>query len=127
MPVALAITRWVLMLLLVAAGLLYLNSTVYSFWVAGGPPTDIPNAWRHRGAVHFGFSVALIATAVLVFRIVRAGQKINRSRPVVVWLIVLAVSLGYAPVKKLLQVDKCLDSGGEWNERGYACHKEKNT
>lgn len=115
------IIRWVLLLGLIAMGLLYLNSTAYSLWAAGGPPTEVPHAWLNRALVHFGFSVAFIFTGIMCFKALKNGFYLKKSKLLKYWLITLLIVLGYPQLREFYLVDKCLDSGGAWSKRHFEC------
>lgn len=117
------ILRWILLLGLTAFGMLYLNSTVYSLWAAGGPPTEVPNAWLHRSLVHFGFSVALITTGIFFFRALRKGYIYKGSKAWGIWIVIITISLGGPPLREFVQIDSCLDSGGKWSKKHHECQR----
>jgi hypothetical protein len=117
------ITRWIALIGFIGFGLLYLNSTVYSLWAAGGPPTEVPKAWEHRALVHFGFSVALFATAVFTFKVLKPGFSFKGTKIFYVWVTIIAVAIGYPPIKEVFLVDACLDSGGKWSEKHFDCQR----
>jgi hypothetical protein len=52
--------RWAVLLVALVGAAIYLNSTLFSIWVAGGPPTPHPEAWVHRAEVHACTAVALV-------------------------------------------------------------------
>ncbi len=123
MDTAKNITRWIALLGLIGFGLLYLNSTVFSLWAAGGPPTEVPNAWLHRALVHFGISVALFATGVFLFKLLKPGFSSKGKKIVYVWFVIMAIAIGYPPTKEFILVDACLDSGGKWSEKHFDCQR----
>jgi hypothetical protein len=116
------ITRWVLLLSLIGIGLLYLNSTAYSLWAAGGPPTETSKAWLNRALVHFGFSVAFIFTGIMCFSGLQKGFNFKGSKLFRIWLITLVIVLGYPQLREFYLVDSCLDSGGAWSKRHFECN-----
>ena len=111
------------MVCLIGLSLLYLNSTAYSLWAAGGPPTEVPNAWLHRALVNFGYSISLFAGAILAFKVLKTGFSINKSKSVYIWLLIIASALVYPQAKEYLLIDSCLDSGGKWSEQYFECQK----
>ena len=117
------VSRWILLLLLISIGLLYLNSTFYSLWAAGGPPTEVPQAWINRAIVHFGLSIFFILTGVMCFVALKKGFKLKKSKYFLFWVLAVSVALGYPQVREFLKVDSCLDSGGSWDERKFECIK----
>jgi hypothetical protein len=123
MDTAKNILRWIALLGLIGLGLLYLNSTMFSLWAAGGPPTEVPNAWLYRALVHFGFSVALFATAIFIFKVLKPGFSFKDKKIQYIWLVVIAVTIGYPPIKKFILIDSCLDSGGKWSPDHFECQR----
>jgi hypothetical protein len=117
------IIRWFLTLGFIALGLIYLNSTIFSTWAAGGPPTKHPHAWAQRALVHFGFCVSFIATGVMAFIGLRRDFNWRKSKYKYIWLILLLLSLGYPKAREWLLIDKCLDSGGAWSSEYFECKK----
>ena len=120
------VLRWGYLLGFVALGLVYLNSTIFSLWAAGGPPTEAPNAWFHRALVHFGFAVTSFATGFFIFRVLKAGYILRGSKARRVWLLIVVVALGWPPLKKSIEIDSCLDLGGIWTQTHHEC-EEPNT
>ena len=116
--------RWALLLLFVVASLFYLNSAAYCAWVSGGPPTDYPEFWLQRSVVHFGFSVASGATGVVLFLVLGAAKRRRRIIYLSVGLAVIAVALLWPHLREFLNQDKCLDSGGAWDEKSFVCLHE---
>lgn len=94
-------------------GLFYLNSTFFNLWLASGPPTDVPNAWLHRALVHFGFSLALFATAIFGYKSLNKGFSFKKSKALYIWLVIVLLSIVVPPIKKSIQIDRCLDTGGK--------------
>ena len=123
MDTAKNITRWIALLGLIGFALLYLNSTAFSLWAAGGPPTEAPKAWLHRALVQFGFSVALFSTAIFIFKVLKPGFSFKGKRIHYVWAAIVAVALGYPPIKEFFLIDACLDSGGKWSEKHFDCQR----
>jgi hypothetical protein len=117
------IIRWLLPLGLIALGLLYLNSTFFSAWVAGGPPNDYPHAWAQRALIHFGFSISLVASGLMAFVSLRTDFKWKVSKYKYLWLLILLIGLGYPKVREWVLIDKCLDSGGAWSYQYFECRK----
>ena len=66
----------------------------------GGPPTEAPKAWLHRALVHYGFSVALFATAIFIFKVLKPEFSFKGKIIHYVWVAVVAVALSYPPIKE---------------------------
>jgi len=103
------ILRWLLLIGLIFLGLLYFNSAFYSWWASWGPPTDYPKAWEHRGLSHFGFGLASIATAIMVFVSLKKGFSLKSSKFKYVWLMVVVAIFIYPKSIEWLEIDRCLD------------------
>ena len=114
------IFRVVLTLIFVAAGLICLNQSMASFWVAGGPPTDFPNAWYQNGII-WGWR----GLALLVFGIFLQFKWQSLRTSWLVKLITAIVILGvlYPYVREQLLIDSCLDGGGAWSTQHFDCKK----
>lgn len=117
------VLRWVCLLGFVALGFIYLNSTLFSLWAAGGPPTEAPNAWFHRALVHFGFAITSFVSGFFIFRVIKVGYVYRGSRAWRVWLLIVVVALGWPPLKKFLEIDSCLDLGGRWTQTLHECEE----
>jgi hypothetical protein len=100
-------------------GLWILNYSFYSFWIAGGPPTNYPEIWYQEGIINGWRAVAVLAVAIMVqFR----WSTLRRSW--VSWALVLAIILGlsYPYMREQMLIDKCLDGGGAWDDKYFRCH-----
>lgn len=123
MDTAKNIARWIALIGLIGFALLYLNNIAYSLWAAGGPPTEVPKAWLHRVLVHFGFAVALFATAIFVFKVLKPGYSFKGKKILYIWFVIVAVAIGYPSIKEFFSIDTCLDSGGKWSEKHFDCQR----
>jgi len=117
------IARWMLLLSFISVGLLYLNSTFYSLWVAGGPPTQVPSVWLHRASVHLGFSVALFATGIFFFKSFKKGLVFTGTKAWSIWLLIILICLGWPALNKSIKIDSCLDLGGKWSQKNHECQR----
>jgi len=115
------IAKWILLLGFIGGALLYANSSFYSAWVSGGPPNDYPHAWAQRAIIHFGYAIALFSTGIMAFVALGRNFKFKASKLKYVWIIVLLLSLGYPECREFVLIDKCLDSGGAWDESHFEC------
>jgi hypothetical protein len=114
-----AIARWAVLLIGIGLGFAHLNSAAYSWWAAGGPPTSIPAAWKHRAFAHFCFAMTAISFAFALFRTLRPSLRADR----VVW-ISLAVGAAFwagPSAAEIIEVDRCLDAGGCWSRAAFRC------
>jgi hypothetical protein len=115
--------QWCAPLGLIALGVLYLNSALYSAWISGGPPNNYSIAWAHRALVHFGFSLSFLFSGPMVFAALKNGLNFWRSKYKYAWFLVVFVSLAYPQAKEYFLIDSCLDRGGQWNELHFECKK----
>ena len=115
------IIRWILLIVCVALGLLYLNSAAFSTWAAGGPPTEVPGAWINRAHIHLSFSISIIMTGILLFLSIKEDFKYKKSKYLKVWLIIVPIVLSYPKLIEFYLVDSCLDSGGSWSKKEFKC------
>jgi len=113
--------RWTILILAVAGGLFLLNSAFFCAWVSGGPPNDYPKKWLHQSYIYFGYSGALIATGIMGF--VGLKEQFNWKKSIVfyLWIPFTIYCLAGPIIRKQTLIDKCLDSGGKWDESHFAC------
>jgi hypothetical protein len=111
--------RWTILLVALLVAAIYLNSALFSVWVAGGPPTPYPEAWAHRALVHACTAGALVLAGIAAFRGIGAFPRIG-SIPLLLGLAALAV-LAFPRFREFLLIDSCLDSGGRWEEAAFQC------
>lgn len=112
--------RIVLSVLLISYGLLILNHSFYSFWIAGGPPNKYPDAWYQQGIISGWRAIALI---VIGFFCQFRWQKLKSS--IFSWFVFIVVILGfvYPYAREQWLIDTCLDSGGKWSSEYFNCEK----
>lgn len=113
--------RWGVLGVSVVGGLILLNSAFYCAWVSSGPPTDYPKAWEQQSYLHFGYSGALIATGIMCFVGLREKFKWKKSITFYLWMLFVIYCLAGPWVRKQILIDKCLDSGGKWDESHFSC------
>ncbi len=106
-------------------GLLYLNGAAYSWWASWGPPTEYPELFQHQAITRFGLSVALFATAPLLFIVFKNRFNLAASKYKYWWLVILVIALGGSYLRVLLLQDSCLDSGGSWQVSKLRCQHEQ--
>ena len=110
----------VLALSIVGAAL-YLNGAIFSAWVSGGPPNDYPEAWAHRALLNLCFSIAVLLGGIVAFRVIGSFPKIGVLTAVLGILALTFLAIPYG--RAFLDSDRCLDSGGRWNELYYRCER----
>ena len=113
------IIRWGGLIGAIIMAALYLNSSIYSAWVSGGPPNEYPEAWAHRALMHLCFSGAFLLAGVAIFRVAGSFPSVGRISFALGVAALLIASTPY--VRALLDSDSCLDSGGRWNYEEYRC------
>jgi len=115
------VTRWAILLVTLAVAALYLNSALFSAWVAGGSPNPFPEAWEHRALVHACSAASLVLAGIACFRGIGAFPRVGWL-PLLLGLAAL-VLLAVPKFREFLLIDSCLDSGGRWKEREFRCQK----
>jgi hypothetical protein len=115
--------RWFLSAGLIVLGSIYLNSAFFSTWAAGDSLTRRPHAWEQRALLHCGYSVGLIATGIMALIGLKTNYNWRKSKYKYIWLILLLLSLGYPKAREWILIDKCLDSGGQWDIEYFECRK----
>jgi hypothetical protein len=114
-----SIARWTVLFLGIGLALVYLNSAAYSWWASWGPPTNIPDAWRHRAFAHFCLAMTAISFAFALFRTL--GPSLRADRVVWISLAVGAAFWAGPSAAGFIEVDRCLDAGGCWNRGAFRC------
>lgn len=123
-PLAVRAVRWVrwgALVLFGAAALVFLNSALYSAWVAGGPPAQFKAAWEHRALQQLCRAFAFVLFAVSAFWSLTVPLRV-RPLTLLVLLVGLAVLLVPA-TRELMLIDACLDSGGRWGGATFVCER----
>lgn len=105
-------------IILILCGLLLLNHSFYSFWLADGPPTEYPHSWYHQGIISGNRAISLILFGILV-QFSWSNLKISW----LFWLSILLILLGlvYPFIREQVLIDSCLDSGGSWQKIYFSC------
>lgn len=116
------IIRWILLVTMIFFALFHLNGSFFSYWAAGGPPTDFPNVWRHQGLVRFGYSIASFCVGMIFFKTFKKGFSFRKNKMIFVWFTIFIMSLSWPPIKQFIDIDSCLDNGGQWSEEYYECN-----
>ena len=115
------VIRWGGLIGAIIMAALYLNTSIYSAWVSGGPPNDYPEAWAHRAFMHLCFSGAFLFLGVAIFRIAGSYPRVGGIS--IVFGVAALFIAGTPYIRAFLDSDKCLDSGGRWNYEEYRCEK----
>ena len=71
--------RWAISLFAIGWGLIYLNSAVFSAWVATAPPNKYPELWMRQAYWHFGYATACFVVAVAVIWVFRARGRFGTA------------------------------------------------
>jgi hypothetical protein len=118
---ALRISRWLLLLAFVAAGLYFLNDAFFSAWVAGGPPGEHKLGWERRSQASLALCIACLLAGVTTFWGARRFPVVGR----LTWLLLgIAAVIAVSPfLAQQVLIDKCLDSGGRWSKATIECER----
>ena len=115
------ILRWTSLIGFILFGLLFLkNAFLYSL-VSSSATSACPLESGHRSIVHLGYGLASISTSVMLFIALKSGFDFRASKLKYVWLVVVSASFLYPEFKEWLEIDRCLDSGGEWSPAYFEC------
>jgi hypothetical protein len=116
------LARWLVLGSFIIVALLYLNSSIYSAWVSGGPPNPYPLGWSRRAIGHLCFALAALCFGIGLFKGIRTfPQSTNGSSAFIVLGAILAIS---PYIGRFVLMDKCLDRGGSWNRGTIQCSDE---
>lgn len=116
------LVRWLVLGAFIILALLYLNSSIYSAWVSGGPPNPYPLGWSRRALGHLGFSLAALFFGIGLFKGIRTFPRSTNSSAA---FIVLAAIIALSPyIGRFVLMDKCLDRGESWNREAIQCSDE---
>ena len=114
--------RWLVLGAFIVLALLYLNSSIYSAWVSGGPPNPYPLSWTRRALGHLGFSLAALCFGIGLFKGARTFPRATKGSAA---FIVLGAILAISPyIGRFVLMDKCLDRGEIWNRGTIQCSDE---
>jgi len=114
--------RWLVLGAFIVFALFYLNSSIYSAWVSGGPPNPYPLGWSRRALGQLGLSLAALCFGLGLFKGIRTFPgSTNGSAAFIVLGAILAIS---PYIGRFVLMDKCLDRGGSWNRVTIQCSDE---
>jgi hypothetical protein len=101
--------------------LLLLNGAVFAAWMAGGPPNPYPQGWAMLSQSRLAWACAVAIGGIALFRIIQDMPTPGRLTR---WLAVVAIVFAMWPsASKFIQIDRCLDNGGRWNDEGFQCER----
>jgi hypothetical protein len=69
--------RWIIAILLAIGEILYLNSAMFNFWVATGPPNACPECFLRVGYKHFGISIFSFILSILTLWFLRNKKSLK--------------------------------------------------
>ena len=116
------LTSWLALVACIVLALLYLNSSIYSAWVSGGPPNPYPLGWSRRALGQLGFALAAVCFGIGLFKGIRAFPRLT---PGAVAFVALGALLASSPyIGRFVLTDACLDRGGSWNRDTLQCSDE---
>jgi len=116
------LVRWLVLSAFIILALLYLNSSIYSAWVSGGPPNPSPLGWSRRAIGHLCFALAALCFGIGLFKGIRTFPRSTKGSAA---FIVLGAILAISPyIGSFILMDKCLERGGSWNRATIQCSDE---
>jgi hypothetical protein len=114
--------KWLVLIVFIIVALLYLNSSIYSAWVSGGPPNPYPLGWFRRAIGHLCFALAAFSFGLGVFKGIQTFPRATAGSAA---FIVLGALLALGPyIGRFELIDSCLDRGGSWNREILQCSDE---
>jgi hypothetical protein len=116
------IVRWLVLGAFIVLALLYLNSSIYSAWISGGPPNPYPLGWSRRALGYLGFSLAALCFGTGLFKGIRTFPRATKGSAVFIMLSAILAMSPYAG--RFMLEHKCLERGGSWNRETIQCSDE---
>ena len=111
--------QWLVLVVFIIVALLYLQSSIYSAWVSGGPPILYPPGWSRRSIGDLCFAMAALSFGLGVFKGIQTFPRATNRAAV---FIVLGALLALGPyIGRFATIDSCLDRGGSWNREILQC------
>lgn len=112
---------WFVLGVALVATLFLLNGASFSAWMSGDPSNPYQHGWVVRSWGQLSWAVAAATGGCAAFRGLR---EFPSMRGLTVVLAVICVALALLPsANQVLQIDRCLDSGGRWNYDGLQCER----
>ena len=114
--------KWLVLIVFIIVALLYLNSSIYSAWVSGGPPNPYPLGWSRRAIGHLCFALAALSFGLGLFNGIQTFPRATKGSAA---FIVLGALLALSPYTgRFVLIDSCQDRGGSWNRETLQCSDE---
>ena len=114
--------KWLVLIAFIIVALLYLNGSIYSAWVSGGPPNPYPLGWSRRAVEHLCFALASLSFGLGLFKGIQVFPRATNGAAA---FIVLGALLVLGPyIGRFVLIDNCLDRGGSWNGGTLQCSDE---
>jgi len=114
--------KWLVLAAFILVALLYLNSSIYSAWVSGGPPNPYPPGWSRRAIGQLCFALSALSFGLGLFKGIQTFPRATNGSAA---LIVLGALLALGPhLGRFVLFDSCLDRGGSWNRETIQCSDE---
>src|SRR5579863_7198592 len=99
--------RWTVLVVLICLGLVLLNHTLFSFWVAGGPPGSFKLGWLRHAYASSALTIATFIAAIGSFLALARPRQFGAA-PLV--LLALAGVLFTAPfIAREILIRQCVD------------------
>jgi len=106
---------------LIGLGLVLLNHTLFSFWVAGGPPGPFKLGWLRHAYAYFGFTVATFCAAFGAFHALGGLPRPCLGSLLLLGLAAILFATPFAAREVLIH--RCVSAGGSWNNAGLECER----
>lgn len=114
------LAAWMLCLVLLCVGALFLNGAFFSAWMANGPPNEHPLGWERRALAPLCFAAVGFVLSAGIFKVVSVFPTLTRSTLVVV---LVGLALAAAPyIGFFILQDRCQDDGGAWSRDHLECN-----
>jgi hypothetical protein len=115
--------RWLALLIFMILALLYLNTSIYSIWVSGGPSNPYAVGLIRHAIGNLCFAVAALFFGIGLFKGIRTFPAATKGSAA---FILLGAIVAISPyVGRFVLIDKCLDRGGSWNHGTNQCSDEQ--
>ncbi|NIW57121.1 MAG: hypothetical protein GWN21_18290 [Gammaproteobacteria bacterium] len=111
-------------LVIMVCGLVLLYFGAYRAWHAAALSADeFPEALKWKAFEYLWQSVALLAVAAMAAINIRPGWPHLRSKWTAFCVLVIVFGLLFPRAVYYVEVKKCLDIGGKWNNQAELCKR----
>jgi len=120
-----AVLRWLTAAALIVYAFLALNYTLFSIMATVAPPTnEYHEAWAFEVYAWTGYSAALLCAAALAAINLRPNFPYLKSKWNVLFVVIALIAIAWPRAHHFLEVDRCLDAGGSWNDTSQRCARQ---